>query len=989
MKNFKRLFSGFIAATTMFTAIPAITSASTETAEAAASYPVQEFRIGISNTDRNVNIAGTAAGSQLNSWTTNGEDNENWTLNYISSGVYEIVNSATGYVITGNGSGAVTIAADSDGAAQRWKIEGVEKDFEGYYLYYKITNNSTGQALTFMPDGNYFTTSTYSGGTYQKFKLNLNGLEGFAANAKVAGGEKAGTIGGLLGETVFVDTTEECVAAMKRTEPLTIVVTANLEFNNQDQADQKIEDDKTIIGSYAANTVYNTRWRNDDYNGDESIAPSNNIVIQNMHFRATELNSYGCGVILVYIYCGRNIWFDHNDFSATFSHDRDNEVGKFIWINTPVANWSDGCYNGISPDYITLSYNHFNNRYWTVAYGTQNTETIRDRTTLMFNKWENCARRTPQIGNGTGHVYNSYHTYSISDPSQQIIAGDGCKMLTERCYFEGLSGLEFAGGGSSSSPFRDEGSISASSVGGTASAMNKSFSYSHTWNPGTENYGYSMITAANTKEFCNSYSGSITSGDLKYITDSDMSGWVDKKYNSPFLVSIDVTDGDTVADFVDGSSWMIKNANSGLYIDIDGATAANSTNAQQWGAAEAGIQNTFRLFEAGDGYYYIASAVGDGGTYVLDVAGNKATDGQNICIYKYNGGDNQKFKFTKNADGSYKIRTKVSSDKSGIEVADASTSSGANVQQWTVNGHACQDWILEPATNFGCAMDTSVVYEFESVNSGMVMDIPGGNIADGENVQQWGTGHFTSQQWTLQAFSGGGNYYYVRSVADPSYVLIAHDGGNGGNVGIAAYSTSNSSMLFKFAKNLDGTYTILTRNSKDACLVEIADASTSSGANVQQWSPNEHACQDWKANTFTTTTTTTTSTTTTTTTTTTSTTKTTTTTTATTASTTKTTTTTTTETSATTTATVTQPTETTTTNIINSDVLYGDVNADGTVSLIDVVFLNKANAGVIELSDYQKKNANCCYYDNINGLDATALLKYVIETIDSLPIIPA
>ena len=110
----KRLFSGLMAAVTMLTALPAVSWTAAETAQAAASYPVQEFRIGISNTDRNVNIAGTSAGSQLNSWTTNGVDNEKWTLNYISAGVYEIVNAATGYVITGKGSGAVTIAADTD-----------------------------------------------------------------------------------------------------------------------------------------------------------------------------------------------------------------------------------------------------------------------------------------------------------------------------------------------------------------------------------------------------------------------------------------------------------------------------------------------------------------------------------------------------------------------------------------------------------------------------------------------------------------------------------------------------------------------------------------------------------------------------------------------------------------------------------------------------------------------------------------------------------
>ena len=686
-KSISLLLSAVTALTCMTVAVPEVQ----ETASAAASYPVQKFRLGIGDTNRNVNISDTSSGSRLTSDLQNGTGNEKWQLNYISAGVYEIVNSATGYVITNDG-GTCTLAQDTDGANQRWNITAVEKDFEGYALYYKVTSNENNSlALTFHPDGNYLTADSYNGDIYQKFKLNLDGLEGFAANAKVSGGEKAGTIGGLLGETVFVDTTEECVAAMKRTEPLTIVVTANLEFNDQPQENQKIEDDKTIIGSYSANTVYNTRWRNDDFYGDESITPSCNIVLQNMHFSATKLNSNNCGVILVYIYSGRNIWFDHCDFSATFGHNRDVEVGKFIWINTPVANWSDGCYNGISPDYITISYNHFNNRYWTVAYGTQNTETTRDRTTLMFNKWENCARRTPQIGNGTGHVYNSYHTYSISNPSQQIIAGDGCKMLTERCYFEGLGGLEFAGGGSSSSPFRDDGSISASSVGGSASSMNKSFSYSHSWNPGTENYAYTMITADNTKKFCNTYSGSITSGDLKYITDSDLAGWVDKKYDSPFLKDIEVSNGKPGAVIDTSFTYQIINANSNLYLEVANSEAKAGANVQQ-GSTGA---NKWTMEDAGNGYYRIYSELGDGKTYLLDVDYGKKDNGTNIGIYTDTAADAQLFKFVANDDGTYVIVTKVTVDAGCLGVVADSKEEGTNVVQWECNGGVAQNWKLK------------------------------------------------------------------------------------------------------------------------------------------------------------------------------------------------------------------------------------------------------------------------------------------------------
>ncbi|MDE7120589.1 MAG: RICIN domain-containing protein, partial [Oscillospiraceae bacterium] len=355
--------------------------------------------------------------------------------------------------------------------------------------------------------------------------------------------------------------------------------------------------------------------------------------------------------------------------------------------------------------------------------------------------------------------------------------------------------------------------------------------------------GYTLLDAYNTKgtdtkDFCNTYSGCFKSAaKFKYITDSDMTKYVSTKYTSPFLTKSFTSKFDnmitefTASSFKEGSVYMIKNVNSGLYIDVEGAAAANGTNCQQWGASEPGIQNTWKLVSAGDDYYYIVSAVGDGGSYVLDVSGKSSADGANVQIYSYRGTDNQKFKFTKNSDGSYKILTKISGDKSGIEIANAERTSGSNVQQWAINGANCQDWILEPVTNLGCAMDTSVIYEFKNVNSGMVMDITNGKMEEGNNVQQWSSGSFASQQWTLQAFSGGGNYYYIRSAADPSYVLKATSGSNGGNIEIVPYSNKDSMMLFKFSKNIDGSYSIMTRASKDGCLIEIENASISSGAN--------------------------------------------------------------------------------------------------------------------------------------------------------------
>lgn len=559
----------------------AIMATSTSVAFAAVSYPVQELRFGIANTDRNIVISGKNVGDYLTSNTLKGTADEKWSLNYISAGVYEIANSATGMIVT-NENGLATIAKDTDGANQRWKIEAVEKDFKGYDLYYKIVSNADGKsALTFDASSNSFNVDAYTGDSFQKFKLNLDGLEGFAANALAGGKEKAGTIGGLLGATVEVTTVKELVAALNKTEPLTIVLNGDLDMASWNKTDQRIRDNKTLVGSYSNNTIYDCQLRNDDFYGKDAT-PSNNIVIRNLNLVARQLNSSGSGVILLQIYGGRNIWIDHNNFSATFGQNKDNEVGKFIWINTPALNWSDAIYNGVNPDYITISYNYMKNRFWTVAFGSQNKDTSRLRTTLMFNKWEQCSRRTPQYSNGFHHNYSEYHTVTGSsnpNASSQVIGGEGSRTLSENSRFEAYSGKEFDIDKNSALGFYDYNSYTSGSVGGTPSKVNAK-GWGASWKA-TENYGYHLVDGYNAngndaKSFTNAYSGCFKKmGAIKYITDSDLNKYVSTLYKAPFLKNVEVGNAP-----VGKEPIVIETPEGSL---IQNLTIEDRANASGWG----------------------------------------------------------------------------------------------------------------------------------------------------------------------------------------------------------------------------------------------------------------------------------------------------------------------------------------------------------------------------------------------------------------------
>lgn len=79
-------------------------------------------------------------------------------------------------------------------------------------------------------------------------------------------------------------------------------------------------------------------------------------------------------------------------------------------------------------------------------------------------------------------------------------------------------------------------------------------------------------------------------------------------------------------------------------------------------------------------------------------------------------------------------------------------------------------------------------------------------------------------------------------------------------------------------------------------------------------------------------------------------------------------------------------TTTTTTNNININALYGDLNLDETVSMVDIVYLNKYIAGIIQFNAQQMANADCVLDGNINSGDSQALLKYMVNKLASLPV---
>lgn len=990
-------------------------------------YPVQLMNIATKDNTKVLTENGTADGSTLSVKALGKDLSPSWRFDRVGSDskgtFFKLVNVQSGRLLTPlnynvSAGASVVVYGCESAQSQHWYVVPVKSDRLENGLYYKIVNYAdTSLALTQGNSG--MTLANYTGADNQLWLLNTDGLQGFAGycDDDNTGQIKAGDIGGLFGEVVEVSNFSDLKKYATSDTPYTIVVTKDISVTELNMNGTRymctagriyVHNNKTIIGSYNAHTLFNVQFCTSSNNGT-----GNNIIIKNFDMQH-DAESNNNDSIVCYFGSGENIWVDHVTFTG---HDN--------YGYAPKTNEKDEdkflacCYDA---DYCTVSDCSFGKHKYGLILGYPSDDASNKskyggypRMSLISNQFNGCETRGPGLMRwGYFHSLNNYvNTFSMAYTVMSDV-----NIYAENCVYENGGNVicdwdkaTYIGHYSESgSTFSD---CNRTKQGGDSNSTADASS----WRP-SENYKYTALNADQVKSYCSSYSGVQTAKEnIMYLRFANK--------GVPSAGYTEIPNEPVAASFKNGSTYRIKNVNSGLYMQVAGAEAKNTANVQQWGTSGDSIHDIWKLVDAGNGYYYIVSAVGDGGTYVLDVTAKQIDNGTNIDIYKYNGAINQQFMLTKNADDSYKIRTRISGETSAVEVADASKIGGANVQQWEVNGATCQDWILEEVSDPGCSMDTSVIYEFKNLNSGLIMDITDGKMESGVNVQQWISNGFDCQRWMLKEFAGGGNYYYICSVADPTYVLRAESAINGGNISIATYSTKDSAMLFKFAKNLDGSYSIMTRASKDACFVEVGNANVENGANVQQWEPTNHDCQKWSAETIVTTTVTTKPTVTTTTTTARTTTEPTTTmkitttepttivvqtTKAITGNTTKATV----ETIMTTTSSVTTTTVTTiqtvataaitteteatistaTTNAVTTittteepirEILYGDVNLDGRLDLTDAILLNKASAGVVRLNTRAGANADCNSDGTLDYRDAVVLLRFLVHLIQELP----
>jgi hypothetical protein len=209
-----------------------------------------------------------------------------------------------------------------------------------------------------------------------------------------------------------------------------------------------------------------------------------------------------------------------------------------------------------------------------------------------------------------------------------------------------------------------------------------------------------------------------------------------------------VVPGASYADGTGTGTYRLVNRYSGLVIGLSGSTGrlAETTPVRAWtdtsgssvGGGRTAAEQTLTITAVGtasgslNGTHTIAT-----GGKALDDPNHSTTAGTQLITWTVNGGANQSWKFTQQADGSYELVN----GESGLcaDVSGGSTSAGAQVIQWTCTGNSNQHWTATKLSNGN--------YTLASVKSGLLLTTA--STSDGALVTQQADTGSALQQWTI------------------------------------------------------------------------------------------------------------------------------------------------------------------------------------------------------------------------------------------------
>ena len=220
----------------------------------------------------------------------------------------------------------------------------------------------------------------------------------------------------------------------------------------------------------------------------------------------------------------------------------------------------------------------------------------------------------------------------------------------------------------------------------------------------------------------------------------------------------------------------------------------------------------------------------------VDIPGGSAADSTAIQLYSGNGSKAQQFTFTRQSDGSYEI-VNVNSGKA-LDVRNGVAENNAIVQQYSRNNSQAQRWFIR---------DSGAGYYLQSALGNWVLDLSGGNTANGAAIRLYTPNGTASQLFVVSSSDvniATGVSMIITSVANKKLVTDVTSASTANGARVQLYSSNNTNaQKYRFESIGNGTYKIINANSGK--VLDVAGGSTANGAALQQYTNNNTVAQQW------------------------------------------------------------------------------------------------------------------------------------------------
>lgn len=220
----------------------------------------------------------------------------------------------------------------------------------------------------------------------------------------------------------------------------------------------------------------------------------------------------------------------------------------------------------------------------------------------------------------------------------------------------------------------------------------------------------------------------------------------------------------------------------------------------------------------------------------VDIPGGSAADSTAIQLYSGNSSKAQQFTFTRQSDGSYEI-VNVNSGKA-LDVRNAVAENNAIVQQYSRNNSRAQRWFIR---------DSGAGYYLQSALGNWVLDLSGGNTADGAAIRLYAPNGTASQLFVVSSSDVSittGVSMIITSVANKKLVTDVTSASTANGARVQLYSSNNTNaQKYRFESIGNGAYKIVNINSGK--VLDVSSGSTANGAALQQYASNNTVAQQW------------------------------------------------------------------------------------------------------------------------------------------------